>query len=173
MKREMRYHLLRLRQELTEWMAHRGFQDLRAVVAQMAQRTDETGARLLEAGRNMLRLSRRRWEIPQSFLQHFDLRGRQERARMNWSRQNTALGHGMHLLLMGKRGFMEPVVAKLENLSPRRVLERGYAIVFDGAGKVLRSAAEISPGQPVIAQLARGRLKARVEEAIPEAKKSE
>jgi exodeoxyribonuclease VII large subunit len=173
MKREMRYHLLRLRQELTEWMAHRGFQDLRAVVAQMAQRTDEIGTRLTEASRNTLRLMRRSWEAPQAFLQHYDLRGRQERAQLHWNRQFTALGREVQLLLMRKRGSMETAIAKLGNLSPRRVLERGYAIVFDEAGNVLRSAAQTAPGKTVIAQLAVGRLKTRVEEIVPDQQNSD
>ncbi|MBI3934164.1 MAG: exodeoxyribonuclease VII large subunit [Acidobacteria bacterium] len=173
MRREMRYHLLRRRQELTEWMTHHGFQNLRTVVAQMAQRHDEIGVRLGEASRSFLLRKRRRWEAPQGFLQHFDLRGRQQRARLQWNSQSTALGNAIHLLLIGKRAGMEPLVAKLENLSPRRVLERGYAIVFDADGNVVRNAAEVSVGQQITAQLAQGRLSARVEKATSEEKPSD
>ena len=172
MWREMRYHLLRRRQELTEWMAHRGFQNLRAVVGQMAQRHDEIGVRLADAGRALLLLKRRRWEAPQAFLHHFDLRGRQERVRLHWNRQSTALGSAVHLLLMGKRAQMEPLGAKLENLSPRHVLGRGYAIVFDEAGTVLRSATQTSAGRQVTAHLAQGTVKARVESVTPPEKDS-
>lgn len=168
LRRVIRYHLLQRRQQLTEWMAHRGFQTLRAVVAQMAQRSDEATARLLEAAREGLRRARRRWEEPRAFLQHFDLRGRQERARFQWSRQTTALGHRMRLLLVGKRARLEPLLAKLEHLSPRRILERGYAIVFDSAGNVVKQAVEVSPGQPITVQLSQGRLGAQVETVIPE-----
>ena len=167
LRREVRYQLLRRRQELTEWMAHRGFQNLRAVVAQMAQRSDEVAARLAEAARASLRLKRRAWETPQGFLQHFDLRGRQERARLRWNRQRAELGHRIHLLLAGQRARLDPLAAKLDQLSPRRILERGYAIVFDAAGNVMRNAAQVSAGQAVTAQLAEGRLMARVEKVIP------
>jgi exodeoxyribonuclease VII large subunit len=168
----VRYHLLRRRQELTEWMAHRGFQTLRSVVAQMAQRSDEAGARLAEAARQRARNARRRWEAPYAFLLHFDLHGRQERARLHWNRETTALGHRMHLALMGKRARMEPLAAELEHLSPRRILERGYAIIFDNSGKVVKEASQVSPGEAITAQLARGRLRAQVESAIPDDKET-
>jgi len=165
---EMRYHLLQWRQELTERMTHHGFQNLRTVVAQMAQRHDELGVRLADASRLILLLKRRRWEAPEGFLQHFDLRGRQERARLRWNRENTALGNAFHLLLLGKGGRLNPVAAKLENLSPRRVLERGYAIVFDEQGNILRDAGKVSVGKRIDTQLSHGRISARVEKVVPE-----
>ena len=172
MKREMRYHLLQRRQELMEWIRHRGFQNLRAMLSQMAQRTDELAAHLQEASRNALRLPRRKWEASQAFLQHFDFRGRQERARLTWNTQHTALRRNMHLQLTAKGTRVELLATQLSNLSPRRILERGYAIVFDEAGNVLRGAAQTAPGQVVRAQLAQGSLRARVEQIVPEEKNS-
>jgi len=43
-----------------------------------------------------------------------------------------------------------------------RVLERGYAIVFDEAGNVVKSAGAVSVGDALAIQLARGRLRAEV-----------
>jgi exodeoxyribonuclease VII large subunit len=138
------------------------------VVAQMAQRSDEAAGRLAEAARTMLRTNRRRWESPNAFLKHFDLKGRQERARLNWTRQSFSLGHDMHHLLISKRNRLETLVGRLDNLSPRRVLDRGYAIVFDEGGRVLSDAASSNLGAQVTAQLARGKLQARVEKLLPE-----
>jgi exodeoxyribonuclease VII large subunit len=53
--------------------------------------------------------------------------------------------------------------AALEALSPRRVMERGYAIVLR-AGAVVRDAAEAAPGDDLDVRLWRGRLGVRVEE---------
>ena len=54
--------------------------------------------------------------------------------------------------------------ASLSSLSPLAVLERGYAVVWkEGAERPLRGAAEASIGDPLRIQLARGRLRARVE----------
>jgi exodeoxyribonuclease VII large subunit len=51
---------------------------------------------------------------------------------------------------------------QLEALSPLRVLERGYALVYGAKGKLLRSADEVFEGESVVAQLAKGRLRATV-----------
>lgn len=55
----------------------------------------------------------------------------------------------------------------LEALSPRRVLERGYSVVRDEAGAVVRDASAVAPGARVAVELAAGRLGARVEEVGP------
>lgn len=53
----------------------------------------------------------------------------------------------------------------VEALSPVRVLERGYAVVRDADGHVVREAAAVAPGQVLEIEVARGRFPARVEEA--------
>jgi exodeoxyribonuclease VII large subunit len=164
MKREMRYLLLHHRQQLTEWSAHRSFQNLRGVLAQLAQRNDELAVRLQENLRTVVEAPRRRWEASQAFLQHLDLRGRLQRADLNWRNLRAALDRSAESFLSTRGNQIELLEAKLHNHSPRRVLERGYAIVFDESGKVLRSAGQTSSGQLVRAQLAEGSLHARVEQ---------
>ncbi|MBB6185852.1 exodeoxyribonuclease VII large subunit [Rhodanobacter sp. MP7CTX1] len=62
-------------------------------------------------------------------------------------RQQTALRHAGHAL---------------HSVSPLATLERGYAILFDDAGQVVRSSANVSDGDTVKARLADGELKLRV-----------
>ena len=57
---------------------------------------------------------------------------------------------------------MKALAGQLHQLSPMRVLERGYAIVFDEAGNVVKSAGAVSVGDALAIQLARGRLRAEV-----------
>lgn len=163
MKQRIRYQLLQQRQQLTEWTAHRGFQTLRSVVVQMSQRSDEAASRLVEAAREALRCAGRKWEQPAAFLRHYDLRGRQERANLRWHRETTGLGHAVSVQLSRKRAHLEPLLVKIEQLSPQRILERGYAIAFDASGAVLKDAAQIEAGKHIQVQLASGRLGARVE----------
>jgi exodeoxyribonuclease VII large subunit len=56
---------------------------------------------------------------------------------------------------------------RLRVLGPGATLERGYAIVQDDAGAVVREAGAVSVGQRVGVRLATGRLGARVEEIQP------
>jgi exodeoxyribonuclease VII large subunit len=66
--------------------------------------------------------------------------------------------------LADRRTQLELVSAKLEGRDPTRILARGYAIVtVDGVA--VRDASTIEPGTRIAAQLARGRLVARVEPA--------
>lgn len=55
----------------------------------------------------------------------------------------------------------------LEALSPRRILERGYAVVRAGDGTVVRHAVGVFEGAPLDVELAAGRLAVRVEEVRP------
>jgi exodeoxyribonuclease VII large subunit len=50
----------------------------------------------------------------------------------------------------------------LQAVSPLATLERGYAIVFDSEGRVLRAAKDAPPGTPLRARLAEGELALKV-----------
>jgi exodeoxyribonuclease VII large subunit len=167
MRRAVQFHLMRLRQELTDWVAHRGFQTLRAVVEQAAQRADEATYRLSDATQAALRRARRRWERHDTVLRHLDLRGRQQRARLQLTHLNARLRQSMQMLLNARNRSLSPLGAKLESLSPTRILERGYAIAFDSQGRVLKDAAQVSEGSDVQVRLARGRIAANVKKIEP------
>jgi exodeoxyribonuclease VII large subunit len=102
------------------------------------------------------------------FLAHFDLRGKQERDGLRLNRQIAALGHQARMSMMKRRARLDSLAAQLHSLSPRQILQRGYAIVFDPAGKVLKDAAQVSPGQEITLRLARGKLAAKVGKVSPE-----
>jgi exodeoxyribonuclease VII large subunit len=51
---------------------------------------------------------------------------------------------------------------QLEERSPFRLLERGYAIAYDASGKVLRSPDQVVLGDEISVRLARGQLGATV-----------
>ena len=61
------------------------------------------------------------------------------------------------------------LLARVRTLSPAATLERGYAIVQDADGQVLRSAAQVAPGDAIGVRLAVGRLGANVTLAEPAA----
>lgn len=77
--------------------------------------------------------------------------------RLDWrSPAQRRCGHeGARLAAAGRH---------LEALSPSRVLERGYAIVRDEDGTVVRDAAGIAAGRRLDVELAAGRLGVRVEQ---------
>jgi len=65
-------------------------------------------------------------------------------------------GASMRAQLLQRRDALNALSAQLELLNPQRTLERGYAIVTDAAGAVLRDPAHIKPGQSLGVRLAEG-----------------
>jgi exodeoxyribonuclease VII large subunit len=63
------------------------------------------------------------------------------------------------------RARLEGMAASLTALSPEAVLARGYALVFDEAGRLLTRAKEITPGAALRLRLADGEVRARAEAA--------
>lgn len=84
-----------------------------------------------------------------------------ERERLNRSRDR--LGKAPVLLLERRRISLDHAAARLQSLSPRATLTRGYAIVRSG-GTALRDATDAAPGERVEVELALGSLTATVEE---------
>jgi exodeoxyribonuclease VII large subunit len=50
----------------------------------------------------------------------------------------------------------------MESLSPLAILDRGYALVFDANGKLLKDPAAVNIGDEISARLARGEIRANV-----------
>jgi exodeoxyribonuclease VII large subunit len=55
------------------------------------------------------------------------------------------------------------LAARLHALSPLAVLERGYALVLTPEGALVRSAAQIAPGNTITARLSDGAFTSRIE----------
>jgi exodeoxyribonuclease VII large subunit len=74
--------------------------------------------------------------------------------------QLTALQHradwSINAQLAQRREALAALSAQLELLNPQRTLERGYAIVSDAKGAVLRSPAQLKPRETVTVRLAEG-----------------
>ena len=59
---------------------------------------------------------------------------------------------------------------RLNSLSPLAVLSRGYALVFDENGHLMKDAAQAVQGQTTTTRLARGTLQSRILEIQPDKK---
>ena len=63
------------------------------------------------------------------------------------------------------KGDHAALTARLQALSPLAVLDRGYALVLNEQGSVVRSATQVSRGELVVTRLADGLFTSRVENA--------
>ncbi len=162
MAQRMHYLLLESRHRLRELAAHPAFRRLEDLVRQRRQRVDELTASLGERLRARLERARRRYTVVATRLASFDLRARIKALQMRLEQRQGELRMGIERWLVAKRRRLEAVAVKLDERSPLRLLQRGYAICYDSSGRVLRSAEAVALGDEIAVRLARGRLAATV-----------
>jgi exodeoxyribonuclease VII large subunit len=85
-----------------------------------------------------------------------------ERRRQSLTHVHDRLQRAPALAVERKRARLRLAAGRLRALSPRATLERGYSIVRAG-DEIVRSAADVSPGDAVEVEVADGRFGARVE----------
>jgi exodeoxyribonuclease VII large subunit len=164
----VRYRLLDLSKCVHELSARRGFRRPLDLLRQQRQRADEMTSRLALGLRARLEQSRKRFTALHLRIATFDFRVKISAFRLHRDRLTTDLGIRLERLLRTKRERLERLTLQLEERSPLRVLERGYAIATDSAGNLLRDAAQVQMGDTVAVQLHCGRLTTQVLKQEPQ-----
>jgi exodeoxyribonuclease VII large subunit len=154
----MRYVLLEHRHHLKELTTHIGFRRLEDLLRQHRQQTDEMTSRLAIALEGRIEKLRRRYTVAATRIASFDLRARIRTFGLRLVQRSTELGVRMERLLGTKIQLWERLRVQLDERSPLRVLQRGYAICTDAAGNVVSAADQVAVGAELNVQLARGRL---------------
>jgi exodeoxyribonuclease VII large subunit len=162
MAQRMRYRLLECRHRLQQLRAHPGFRQLEDRLRQRRQRVDELTLELGNLLGARLGQARERCRAIQARLAGIDLRARIAMLRGRLEQRLPELAVRVERLLARRRRALETLVVKLDERSPLRVLDRGYAICYDAAGQVVRDAAAVAVNDPIAVRLARGRLEAIV-----------
>ena len=89
-----------------------------------------------------------------------------DQKRMELDMVSSRLEHASERLLNAKRDCFVRLAAKLDALSPLKVLARGYSIAADESGNVLRSTEQVEKGDRVRLSLSDGALSCTVEEIL-------
>lgn len=160
--RAIRYRLLMARQQFSERTQQGAFARMMDVVNRRQQRLDEATFRLERAENQLLERCRRRWEIASASVRHYDARQRLAAIRQRLDAHRATLISAAHARLLAGRAALDRRTAALEALSPVAILNRGYALVFDADGRLVKDAARLHPGDDVTARVARGSMRARV-----------
>jgi exodeoxyribonuclease VII large subunit len=160
--RAIRYRLLMARQELTERTQHGAFARMMDGINRRQQRLDEGRFRLERAERQLLERCHRRWEMASSTARHYDARQRLAAIRQRLESQTASLAAAAHARLLAGHSALDCRSAALEALSPVAILNRGYALVFDANGQLVKDASRLKAGDEIAARLARGGVRARV-----------
>lgn len=131
--------------------------ELREALLSADIRLSQAVRKLLESRRaNLDELaSRRVMRSPTGFID-------QRRLELDGIRLRLASASGS--LLAEKRSGFIRLAAKLDALSPLKVLGRGYAIASGESGEIIRDAGQVAPGERLRLRLQRGGLTCRVED---------
>ena len=162
LSRAARYQLLSARQSLTSLAQHGAFARMNQLIARRQQRIDELAFRLANVQRGLLRQYHRRLDRAAAAVRHHDLSSRLAARRRELAARTEGFGALMRNLLLARRGRVDQASARLHALSPVAILERGYALVFDHAGNLVKDANQVSPGQTIRARVAKGEIEAEV-----------
>jgi exodeoxyribonuclease VII large subunit len=160
--RAMRYRLLIAKQTLTEAAQHGAFARMMEGINQRQQRLDDLHYQLEKSERKLIEQHRRKWEQVSAAVRHYDARRVLTGMRRDLASHATAITSAMHTLLLRHRSRLEQIQHQLKALSPVAILERGYALVFDSSGKLVKNSAQVAVGDEISARLAHGSLTAKV-----------
>jgi exodeoxyribonuclease VII large subunit len=160
--RGARYRLLMARKNFTELVQHAAFARMTDLLNRRQQRLDELMFRLGTAEAGWLQRYRLRVDVAMSRLRSHDLRRVLAGMKREVEAAGSRLARAAELRIARQKARVDHASGQLNALSPLNILERGYAIVFDAAGKVIKDAAQVAVGDEISVRLARGTITADV-----------
>ena len=158
----VRYQLAVLTRCWQEQAIDRPLGLLHRAIGRQAQRVDELEFRLRDRLRTLLERHARVQRSLAERLRYFDLRPRFAADRRRLEAAHAAAAQSLLWWLARRRGAIEQLAAKLSQLSPLRILERGYAIVTNESGAIVKESTAAPEGAAIQVRLAKGRLDANV-----------
>jgi len=160
----LRRRLDTLRHRVTSARASVGAFDLRGRARGWRVKLERQSAELRVALDRAMVQKRRRLNLAQMEFTALDLRGRVAKLRRKLERGSSELAVRIDRILVTRHRRWEGCDLKLRERSPYQLLKRGYAIVYDATGKVVRSVDEVAAGDAIGVRLAEGQIEATVRE---------
>jgi len=160
--RATRYALMQAREHYAQLSAPAAFARMRQ------QRLDELSFRMEAAWRGQLLAAAQRLQHLTSSALRYDMSHRILLVRERFDALTARLLRAYLTLANSRRAGFEALEKQLLSLSPLGVLNRGYAVVYDESGALMRNAAGAKPGQLLSARLAHGTIQSRVVKTFSE-----
>ena len=157
----LRYRMAMLDRRLRQQGIDRALGILHRRIGRNLQRIDEQEYRLRERIRLAIESRERARRGLENRVRRYDVRPRLAADRRRLEAASITAAHRMRELITSRRRRMEQLAAKLSQLSPLLVLQRGYAIVSNASG-VVTDATQSPAGSNIHVRLAKGELNATV-----------
>ena len=162
MVQRLRYSLAMVARRLHQQGVDRATALLHRSINRRMQRVDDHQERLRDVMRAQVENRRRTLRKLEDRLRDFDLRPRLAEDRRRLERAKSEAIQTMRLRAERRKGRLEALSAKLSQLSPLLILDRGYAIVTNESGAIVKSSVEAPPGTRIGVRLASGNISADV-----------
>jgi exodeoxyribonuclease VII large subunit len=161
--RAAHFQMLQARQRFTRVPASRSESRVMTTLRRLEQRLDDDMLRMQANVSWQLRERQRHVaELSATVLRH-DPRERLAHARQHFTAGATRMQHAMLRRIHEEHARWQAFHARLHSLSPLAVLDRGYALVLDAQGTLIRSAKQVNTGELVTTRVADGAFTSRVE----------
>jgi exodeoxyribonuclease VII large subunit len=133
-----------------------------AQLREQAQRLDDLEQRLILAQKNLLLRQRGSLALLESRLMSRSPLSRVRQLQRDSLQWRIRLDAAMQQQLQSKTQRLAHLAQLLDSLSPLGTLQRGFAILTDSQGNVVRDASKVAIGDEIEARLAQGRLELMV-----------
>jgi exodeoxyribonuclease VII large subunit len=168
LERASRYRLMQARDGFARLGVNTAFAHLREGFARRQQRVDELRFRMEAAWNVTTRSVSEQLHLLTTRLRRQDATHRLQFLRERLATLDSRLVRSHQNNVHNKFERQRSLTRQLQALSPLAVLNRGYALVFDEEGALVKSASTLSPNQRLVTRLAQGSVESRVTEIIPE-----
>jgi exodeoxyribonuclease VII large subunit len=163
LERAARFQLLHARQRIDSLHAERAEWRMNSLLNRLDQRLDDCSVRLESNLRDGLHRRQRKVADLTGIVIRHDPRRLLGETRERMALSCTRLDRTVERFIRGLATDLHATEARLHALSPLEVLHRGYALVQNADGVLVRSAAQVTPGDLVRTRLSDGSFASRVE----------
>lgn len=160
--RAVRYELMALHSRLQDAAMSPAFDEVRERLRDARQTIDSVNYRMEKSAMNALQRSRRRTDSIVYRLSPASLSAKVSDAKARFKILTATRDAAVNARLDEAKSKMGVRVASLEAMSPLAVLSRGYAVVKDENGKIVRSSSSVKVDDEVNVRLGDGELKCRI-----------
>jgi exodeoxyribonuclease VII large subunit len=162
LQRACRYQLIHSRERLSRVQIEASSASLRDGFGRRQQRLDELRFRMEAAWREKLRGATEKLNAGMARLLRQDASHRLRLLRERLASVDARLAHLTSARLQMSQFQLRHLEARLNGLSPLAVLHRGYALVYDVSGALVRSAGAVNVGETITTRFANNSLTSSV-----------
>jgi exodeoxyribonuclease VII large subunit len=163
LERAARFRVLQARQQVDSLHAERAEWRITSMLQRLQQRLDDGISSLERSMRERLRTGRRATdELAEQVMRH-DPRQLLGETRQRLASSSARLDRSLERLVRELSAHIHSTDARLHALSPLEVLQRGYALVHDANGVLIRSVAQLGPDEVIRTRVSDGSFSSRIQ----------